>query len=57
MSWIKVTRDAFASFEDWETICDAVGADPYNTKSIKIYIADSVIKEEEENDDEDEDEE
>lgn len=44
-SWIKVNRDSFATNEDWETVCEEVGADPENTESIKIYIDSSEIVE------------
>ena len=36
--WIKVTRESFATQEDWETVCEEVGADPQTTKSIKLHI-------------------
>jgi hypothetical protein len=37
-NWVKFTRDSFATFEDWETLCEEVGADPNETYSITIHF-------------------
>ena len=37
-SWISFTRDSFATDEDWEAVCEEVGADPEETRSVRIYI-------------------
>lgn len=46
--WIKVNRESFATDEDWETVCEEVGADPDTTKSIKLYIGKADIEDKEE---------
>ena len=46
--WIKVNRDSFATNEDWETVCEEVGANPNTTLSIKLYIEKTDIEEKEE---------
>lgn len=47
--WIKVNRDSFATDEDWETVCEEVGANPNTTLSIKFYIEKADIEEGEDN--------
>lgn len=42
-SWIKFRRESFATDEDWETVCEEVGADPETTDYIIIYIDASVV--------------
>ena len=42
-NWIKFTRDSFATDEDWETVCEEVGADPETTESVTIYIRNAII--------------
>ena len=46
-SYIKVCRESFATDEDWETVCEEVGADPETTTSVTLYISRVDIKEEE----------
>ena len=46
--WIKVNRDSFATNEDWETVCEEIGADPDTTQSIKLYIMKADIEDKEE---------
>ena len=43
MSWIKFTRDSFATDEDWECVCEEVGADPETTEYVVIYISKATI--------------
>lgn len=42
-SWIKFTRESFATDEDWETVCEEVDADPETTESVTIYIKTAII--------------
>lgn len=42
-SYIKVCRESFATDEDWETVCEEVGADPKTTESVTIYIKTAII--------------
>lgn len=44
-SWVSFTRDSFATDEDWETLCEEVGADPEETCSVRIYISKADIYE------------
>lgn len=43
MEYIKVCRESFATDEDWETVCEEVGADPETTDSVVIYIKTAII--------------
>ena len=36
-SYIKVCRESFATDEDWECVCEEVGADTETTDSVIIY--------------------
>lgn len=49
-NWIKWYRDAFATDENWETVCEEVGADPETTISVKIYFDADEAETEEEDD-------
>ena len=42
-SYIKVCRESFATDEDWECVCEEVGADPETTDSVIIYINSATI--------------
>lgn len=42
-SWIKFTRESFATDEDWKTVCEEVGADPETTESVTNYIKTATI--------------
>lgn len=42
-SWIKFTRESFATDEDWETVYEEVDADPETTESVTIYIKTAII--------------
>ena len=35
--WIKFCRESFATYEDWETVCEEVGADPETTQTVTFY--------------------
>lgn len=41
--WIKFIRESFATDEDWEAVCEEVGADPETTESVTIYIKTAII--------------
>lgn len=36
MNYIKFTRESFSTFEDWKTLCEEVGANPFRTYAIFI---------------------